>query len=125
MLWAQIYLRLYAMLKHRFNVNLPGLGWTLRQFKSDFSFPVKGIQFQFDRRIASSYGLLPAGHLNERETYDFLAHHLTRDHTFIDVGANVGEMALLHAMQAKRVLAFEPNPIAADVVRRGATLNGF
>ncbi len=43
--------------------------------------------------------------------------------TFMDVGANVGQHSLFMAMHADRVLAFEPNPTAADQLVANVDLN--
>lgn len=43
--------------------------------------------------------------------------------TFMDVGANVGQHSLFMAMHADRVLAFEPNPAAADQLVANVDLN--
>jgi len=48
---------------------------------------------------------------------------LRRFETFVDVGANVGFWALPEAWRGARVIAFEPNPYAAGLLRRNASLN--
>lgn len=45
--------------------------------------------------------------------------------TFVDVGANVGVMAFEAAQLAGKVIAFEPQPINADNLRRGVVANGL
>lgn len=44
---------------------------------------------------------------------------------FVDVGAHVGHWALRMARQASRVIAVEPNPATAAVLRRNVALNGL
>lgn len=45
--------------------------------------------------------------------------------TVLDIGANIGQMALLLAQHAKRVVAFEPVPNLAARVREQVLLNGL
>jgi FkbM family methyltransferase len=43
----------------------------------------------------------------------------------MDVGAHVGLFSLLAARQGARVLALEPNPATAEILRENLRLNGF
>jgi len=45
--------------------------------------------------------------------------------TVVDVGANVGHYTLLAARRARRVVAFEPDPRAAEFLRENVALNGY
>ena len=44
--------------------------------------------------------------------------------TFVDVGANVGQHSLFMSQHADRIVAFEPNAVAADQFERNLRLNG-
>lgn len=58
----------------------------------------------------------------------FLARHVRRGSTFVDVGANHGYYTLLGADlvgEKGKVAAFEPNPRLAELLRRSVELNGF
>jgi FkbM family methyltransferase len=64
----------------------------------------------------------------EREVQRFVARRLEPGMTAVDVGANVGYLALLMARRVGptgMVHAFEPHPTFARVLRRNAVLNGF
>jgi FkbM family methyltransferase len=50
---------------------------------------------------------------------------LLGDGVFLDVGAHVGHWALRMASQASMVLAVEPHPGTADVLRQNIALNGI
>ena len=127
---ARSYARLYAVVKNRFNINLPGVGWLLRRVRADAELDVDGVIFHLDHRIASSYGTLVAGYPNEPETPALLKRVLdgvTEPVTIVDVGANVGDVVLHIAAHPRvsRIVAFEPHPIAAAALRRSAAINGF
>jgi len=127
---ARSYARLYAVVKDRFDINLPGVGWLVRRVRTDAELEVNGVLFHFDHRIASSYGTLLGGYSNEPETPELLLRVLdavTEPVTIVDVGANVGDIVLHVAghSNARRIDAFEPHPAAAGSIRRSAELNGF
>ncbi len=110
----------YAHDQH--GVNLPGLGFLLRRVRHDFFIHLKGQRLFFDHRIAGTYSRLIAGRWNEPETHAFLSRVASLSAEpiwFVDVGANVGEMVLDLAAQqgVERVVAFEPHPICAEVLR--------
>jgi FkbM family methyltransferase len=127
---ARSYARLYAAVKDRFDINLPGVGWLARRIRTDAELRVGGVVFHLDHRIASSYGTLLGGQPNEPETPALLARVLDAVHepvTIVDVGANVGDVVLHVAghPNAARIVAFEPHPLAAGALRRSAAINGF
>ena len=127
---ARSYARLYAVVKDRFDINLPGVGWLVRRVRTDAELEVNGVVFHFDYRIASSYGTILGGHPNEPETPALLLRVLdgvTETVTIVDVGANVGDIVLHVAAHpnAGRIHAFEPHPVAAGSIRRSIELNGF
>ena len=111
-------------------VRLRGLGWLLRRMRTDHVLDVEGVRLWFDHRVASSYDRLVAGELNEPETAAFLGAVLEafgEDVTFVDVGANVGELLIPLAAHPRvvRAIGFEPQPACADACERSAALNGF
>jgi FkbM family methyltransferase len=62
----------------------------------------------------------------EQATFDVLASRLTPPSTFIDVGAWIGPMSLVAAACGARVVAYEPDPAAADELAANVALNpGF
>lgn len=120
-----VYAKTYAAVKLIFGVNLKGLGYLSRGIREDAEIEVAGVRFFLDHRIASSYGLLIGGRLNEPETRRFLDRTLSPDVTLVDVGANVGEIALLCAKRAGEVIAFEAHPLAAAALRQSVAINDF
>jgi FkbM family methyltransferase len=64
--------------------------------------------------------------MGEREVLQTLLDDLRDGDVFYDVGANVGLYSVLAATAASdvTVVAFEPHPTNADVLRRNAALNG-
>lgn len=61
----------------------------------------------------------------EREVESTLASCITKDTTFIDVGANVGYFTLLFSGSARVVYAFEPVPAVFERLARNIELNGL
>jgi FkbM family methyltransferase len=59
----------------------------------------------------------------ENELRQGVINGLRRDETFVDVGANVGFWALPAAWGGATVVAFEPNPYAAGLLRWNAARN--
>lgn len=113
-----------------FGINIRGLGWLLHQIRSPRPIEVEGVRFAFRPSIASSYGRMVAGIWNEPETHLLLTRVLARTEaqvTFIDVGANVGEIVVDVARQAKvsRAIAFEPIPECVEAIRQSCSLNRF
>jgi FkbM family methyltransferase len=83
-----------------------------------------------DPALATSYGLLVGGEWNEPETHEFLRilDDLLPDRfTFVDVGANIGAMALDAARLSKirNVIAIEPNQECVRAIEKSCQLNGF
>jgi FkbM family methyltransferase len=62
--------------------------------------------------------------LHEFVEMAFLLHLLRADDLFLDVGANIGSYTILAASVCKaRVIAFEPDPDTATVLRRNIAVN--
>jgi len=62
----------------------------------------------------------------EPDTVGFVEDRLDSQSLFFDIGAANGAITLLAAIQGARVLAYEPNPVIYDVLKRNINLNdGF
>jgi FkbM family methyltransferase len=127
MFFARLYARFYIFMHQSFGLTPRGLGFLLRRLSQDAVLVVQGRKVYFDARVSSSYARLIAGRWNEEETHTFL-HGLARrleKITFIDVGANIGEMAVDFASLPafRQIFAFEPDPICARVIEINALLN--
>jgi FkbM family methyltransferase len=59
----------------------------------------------------------------EEATLDTFDRHLDRSTVFLDIGAWIGPTALYAAARAKRVIAIEADPVAADLLRKNVALN--
>lgn len=129
MFWAaQQYSRLYGIVKDRTGHDLRGLGFLLRKVKDDHTLTVHGRQLWMNHEVAQCYGRLIVGDWNEPETHAFLNlvfDRLDQAGTFVDVGANVGEMIIDLACHphVARSYAFEPIPACAEAIRRSLALN--
>jgi FkbM family methyltransferase len=90
---------------------------TIHDFDSD-------LRFYIDRASTVSAAIYWRGHCSTRVA-NFLTDHLRPNMTFVDVGANVGELTLLAAKRLAngRVLAFEPNPAIFSQLCRNLNLN--
>jgi FkbM family methyltransferase len=66
-----------------------------------------------------------AGEFYEREELEIIARHFKPEGTFVDAGANVGNHTLYAAMflNAKRVIPFEVNPRAVEILTVNLRLN--
>ena len=61
----------------------------------------------------------------ERPLILWLKQHLGASDVFWDVGANIGAVTLVAARLCDRVVAFEPNPRTASLLRRNLRTNGI
>lgn len=126
---AQLYARLYGLVKDHFKRNLPGLGFLLGRIKRPHTLRMAGGGLlYFHPAVARSYVRLVAGAYNEPETISFLHWLLTRAMNpvqFIDVGANVGEMVISAARHPNvtSAIAFEPNMACVEAITHSAELN--
>ena len=83
-----------------------------------------GTRFLFARGLA--YGVLCYSlYLEDFEplTYDYMTS--LSGNTFVDVGANIGGYTLRLAKRFREVIAIEPNPRAADILRKNIELNSL
>jgi FkbM family methyltransferase len=127
---AKIYDNIYGLFKAVFKRNLKGIGFLLRQVKNDYILDLDGQQMYFNHNVAGCYVRLINGKYTEIETHAFLKRiieEFSKEMTFIDVGANVGEMILDIARyeKVKFIYAFEPHPECAKACKISAILNGF
>jgi FkbM family methyltransferase len=117
-------------IKDRTGGDMTGLGFLLRKLKTDREFEANGFRWFFDHRIAGTYMRLVAGRFNEPETQAFLqyvAGSFPEQFTFVDVGANIGEMVVAMTAHPKvtRTYAFEPHPVCFEVCRKNLEINGL
>lgn len=59
----------------------------------------------------------------EADTFSFIRRQVTKDTTFVDVGAWIGPMSLYASRLAGRVLSFEPDPVAYRELEANLRLN--
>jgi FkbM family methyltransferase len=125
---AKAYSRLYGFLKDTFDIHICGLGFILRKVKSDHQLLVNGRHLYFSHDMAEAYARPLHGKWNEPETHELIAHVMEKlEVTFIDVGANIGEILIdiaAHPFCAKAI-AFEPNPDAIAVINKNVALNSL
>lgn len=85
-----------------------------RLFKGPYDTEVEGLKFRiYPSQNYDDRKILAKGRLPERAEHKLLAPYLTRDVTFVDVGANIGSYTLFAASKGARVLAVEANPATA------------
>lgn len=91
-------------------------------------FEANGHDFAFF--VANEWDYIQGHHLKgkfyEREELTLIGHHFEGG-VFVDVGANVGNHSVYVAkvLGATRVIAFEPNPAAAELLTVNMGLNGL
>jgi FkbM family methyltransferase len=89
-------------------------------FRHDF-----GVTLIVDRGLHSTRGHYFLG-VHEFEEEFFLLHFLGEQDLFIDVGANLGVFSILVARATgARVIAFEPSPSSAKIMKMQVALNGL
>lgn len=84
-----------------------------------------GLSFALNFRKDPVQGALRSGRFYEEAELKALKRHLGPGATVVDVGANVGNHAVFFArrMKARRVVVFEPNPLAAAPLMANVLLN--
>jgi FkbM family methyltransferase len=132
LLLLRTYSRLFYFVKHRLRAgNLRGFGFLSRLAWRNTVLTVEdGVRIVFDHRAAANYACLLGGHYNEPETHVFVRRvldGLAHPCSFVDVGANVGEMLVDFARhpRVKKALAFEPSVLCARIIERSCSLNGL
>jgi FkbM family methyltransferase len=84
---------------------------------------IEGAKLIVSRGMTGATGNIYCG-LHEFAEMGFLLHLLRPNDLFLDVGANVGSYAILAAsLCSARVIAFEPDPDSARVLRRNIAIN--
>lgn len=76
---------------------------------------IKGENFLVDTRYIGFWKNVNRGAW-EPESFEFLETYLTQDDVYIDIGAWVGPTAMFAAKKSKKVICFEPDPIAYNVL---------
>lgn len=68
-----------------------------------------------------------AGRFYEPEELEIIRAHCPKDAVFADIGANIGNHSLfaLMVLGVRKVIAFEPNPVAIAVLTSNLGLNGL
>ena len=59
----------------------------------------------------------------ENETIQILEKYLTPETYFIDIGAWIGPITLYASKFANKIIAFEPDPVAFDILQKNIELN--
>jgi FkbM family methyltransferase len=125
---AVVYSRLYGFIKDNFNIHIRGLGYILRKVKRDHQLLVNGRHLYFARELSEAYARPLHGKWNEPETHKLISYTMDKlKVTFIEVGANIGEIFIdiaAHPFCAKAI-AFEPNPDAVAVINKNIALNSL
>jgi FkbM family methyltransferase len=84
---------------------------------------VEGAKLIVSRGMTGATGNIYCG-LHEFVEMGFLLHLLRPNDLFLDVGANIGSYTILAASVCRaRVIAFEPDPASARVLRRNIAVN--
>ena len=127
---TKLYSRLHEFIHENFQINIPGLGFLLRQIKKDFSIKFPNGKLWFNHKIADNYGRLINGRFNEKETHLFLnkIFQNRNDYSFVDIGANVGEFMLDYSSRkeiVKRVFLFEPQKEQIKALKETIKINNF
>lgn len=80
--------------------------------------------------VANEYDAIQREHLHgrfyETEELDIIAEYFEGG-VFVDIGANIGNHSLyaLKFLNAQKVIAFEPNPVALRILRQNISANGL
>jgi FkbM family methyltransferase len=84
---------------------------------------INGRSFEVAAEPADFWGWVKEGRY-DRE-WNTLSAYLRPEHTFLDLGAWIGSHSIYAATIAKRVVAFEPDPIAHAILIRNAALSPY
>ena len=124
-----VYANIYGFFKDLFNLNIPGLGFLIRNIKEDLILKLNGNYIYFNYKVGGCYGRHFAGDWDEPETHIFFKRlflNIQTEVCFVDVGANVGEM--IHDVSSYKtvtqIFAFEPIPDCALAINRTCKING-
>jgi FkbM family methyltransferase len=125
---VRMYSLLYGFVKDHFKQNLPGLGYALRKIKHDHILEIHGRKMFMSHKVAVCYGRHISGDWNEPETHTFLNRVVQQTETpitFVDVGANIGEMVIDVSRHdnVTKVIAFEPLSDCVEAIKKSLELN--
>lgn len=128
--FSRIYSRIHEFFHEKLSINIPGLGFLLRQIKKDYFIDFPSGKLFFNHKIADNYGRLINGRYNENETHLFLnkIFQNRNDYSFVDIGANVGEFMLDYSSRkeiVKRVFLFEPQKEQIKALKETIRINNF
>ena len=91
-------------------------------------YPFEGLKLQLDINSPSQrymYEHPPLNTTYEEDTVDVILKYLTKEDTFIDIGAHVGYFTVLGSHLANKVYAFEPDKTNYDNLVRNCKINGL
>ena len=125
---AVLYSQLYGFIKDNFSIHIRGLGYILRKVKRDHQLLVNGRHLYFAKELSEAYARPLHGKWNEPETHELILYTMDKlTVTFIEVGANIGEILINIAAHpfCTKAIAFEPNPDAVAVINKNIALNSL
>lgn len=61
----------------------------------------------------------------ETHTFEIFKRFLSKEHSYLDIGAWIGPTVLYGAQLSKKCYAFEPDPTAYAILKKNLDLNGF
>lgn len=79
--------------------------------RGHYAGSLNGEPFKLDPYHSKFWRKASAGNW-EPETFAVLDQHLDKDHDYLDIGAWIGPTVLYGARKARRVMCFEPDPVA-------------
>lgn len=127
-LWfARFYSQFFGFCHDYLGFNPKGLGMVLRNLGDFAVLDVEGLKIILHPSIGTSYARLLGGAWNEPETHVFVKRvaPVLGPAVFIDIGANIGEMVVDFARLPAfaSLVAYEPDPVCADIIRANAAIN--
>jgi len=127
-LFARLYTLLYYLVLKTFHLKLKGLGIVQTLITRDHILSFKGKKIYYNHKVQGSYDCLLIGKSNEPETHKFFSFLFTGSklhHSFIDVGASIGEMVFGVSIYPciKKIVAFEPRKECVAALQESKELN--
>lgn len=124
------------MIRPREPVELDALRWAIRKGRPvlipDIDVTVCEIHghrfcFASDRNEDPIQRLNRKGLFYEEPELAMIRAHFPQGGTFVDIGSNIGNHSLFVAafLQPKKIISFEPNPVAYKLLLANVMLNGF
>jgi hypothetical protein len=85
----------------------------------------KSVSFDVERNVEynPNFWEMVSSNIWEPYTFDILEKFLSKQHSYLDIGAWVGPTTLFGAQLAKKCYAFEPDPVAYSALIRNLDLN--